>query len=379
MTAETVRDIDSNVLRRYLETHGWTGQSFADRKIALFTLEDKEGGENVEIVLPTGPMSSRMETELVGALRTLSQLLGRSIDEVAQDVRSLAFDVLRSKIPNEYVRNESIELRLATKFIEGMKALFTSAATTELNPGRYYERKLKEAKAYAGHCRFGHTFRGSFGFLIESRVGLNDEPSIDGAGPAAPFPRRVVERIARGLATIEQAAAAEDPSQISSRYTSGLSANMCEDLIDVIEGTGVTRLGMQVEFSPEWRTPNDLQQTVQYSVELRHADLLRDAAKALRRQDVAAEVEIVGRVKRLETEGNPADLFDVKSTREIIVNWDSADHGIVRVQVLLPPEEYMAAVEAHKSGRQICIRGLLEHHARTWTLQRPRDLKILPT
>lgn len=375
---EAIRDISADVLRRYLAMHGWTARSFTERKLVLFTLPAEAGDDEIEIVVPTAMDRERALPSIRAALETLSQIEERPLVDLAMDIRSIAFDIIRSRVPDEYVRQDTIELKLAAEFIESMRALLGSTATTELAPGKYFGRTRKEASDYASRCRFGHTFRGSFGFVVESPVGLNDEPTMAGVPQEVPFARRVVQRLARGLDAVQRAAKQDDPSPITQEYQAGLSANMCDDLIDLVERTGLAKLRIGIDLSPEWQAPDGLQNQSEFSVEIRHVDLLRAAARTLRADEVKRPAHVVGRIRTLETEGNPADLLQDNSDREIIVNWDSQDHGLIRVRIYLAPEDYLSAVEAHKAGRFISVRGILEHRGRTWTLAAPMDFSVLP-
>ena len=106
-------------------------------------------------------------------------------------------------------------------------------------------------------------------------------------------------------------------------------------------------------------------------------ELVRDAAISLRRVETARPYTISGPVIRLKSEHNPADLLDVSSPREIVVQWNSADFGQLNVKVVLPPSDYIA-VEAHKTGRIISVTGMLERINRSWILSSPGNVQLEP-
>lgn len=367
--------ISPEVLKRYLVRRGWRAATFADHRLVQLTLGD--GDEAVEIIAPTSSADRQSTRSVFDALTTLSELENRNVYEIAMDMRGITADIVRSRVPDEYVRQQSIELRIAAEFIEGMKTFLATAATTELEPEKSHGRTKKQALEYAGQCRFGHTFKGSFGFVVESPVGLNDAPTIGDVEESVPFSRRVIQRVARGFDAVRKAEREDSLAPLVSGYETGFSANMCDDLVDIIEQTGLSRLQFGITFSPEWKMPTDIVEQPEFALQLKHLDILRDASKTLRVAEKPEPVTVVGKVRSLGTEGNPADLFQDKHSREIIISWDSEDHGLIRVKALVTPSDYLVAFEAHGKGQLIAIKGDLRRRGRTWLLESPKEISII--
>ncbi|MCA1547413.1 hypothetical protein I6F36_11360 [Bradyrhizobium sp. BRP19] len=360
-------------IRRYLQLRDWKETATKNDAITLFysTIE----GEQLEIPLPTHRDFEGAERLISDALRTLSQLADRDAAELADDINALGFDRIRSIIPDEQVRADSIDLNVATNFILNARRLVTATATNELEPSTFYGRITKDAVAYTDRCRFGHTFRGSFGFTIESPVIQNDEPPLPGMAQTPPFERRVIQRLVRGLHDVQKAEASENPGIIAENYERGFNANMCEALVDLISGTS-DRLAIQVAWSPEWRPSPDVSSAPVFHIKPVTVEIVRDAASSLRRAETAQEREILGKVIRLKSEHNPADLLDLTSPREIVIQWMSDEFGPLNVRVNLSPTDYIAALEAHRTGHMISVTGMLERINRTWILSSPKNVQI---
>jgi hypothetical protein len=212
------------LLRRYLIFHGWKmpelvmsagsrldGDSYAERffreravgtrNVDLYVLSEP-GEEKIELAVPRLLDTKETFRRLDGALETLSQLEGRDRIELVAAVRSIGFDSVKSRIPDAQVYEDTINLNQAVKYTWKMKQLLAAGATTEILPDAYFSRLKKKGTEYAEHCRFGHTFKGSFGFTIESPVGPNPEPVLPEMEQAQSFPfeRKVMHRLARGTA-----------------------------------------------------------------------------------------------------------------------------------------------------------------------------------
>jgi hypothetical protein len=245
-----------------------------------------------------------------------------------------------------------------------------------LSPAPFFGRVRKEAQEYSNRCRFGHTFRGSFGFTIESPVAANDQPTFLPEERIAPFERRVVQRLFRGFQLIERAEQAENLSIITEGYRSGFHANMCEDLADLIENT-TDKIKFQVVWSPEWRPAPDILGSSTFEVRPNTLQTVSEAANSLRRQETTLPRTIVGRVIRLRSDHDPSDLLDTTLPREINVIWENEEFGELSVRVILEPADYIKAVEAHKAGRKVSIRGLLEKIGRAWFLSQPSEFAVV--
>ena len=182
-------DIEPRLIARYLQHAGWGTDQFGHKLNRVF-FRDKSP-DQVEIFFDRKASKETKRKEVFFALKTISEFYEREIADVSNDIRSLTYDQITSKIPEEYILNETIQLRIASKYINQMKGFLASSATTEITGERNFKRTRKEALEYAEQCQFGHTFRGSFGFRIESPVGLNDAPTLDVVSENLPLNRRI--------------------------------------------------------------------------------------------------------------------------------------------------------------------------------------------
>ena len=351
------------------------GRSGARRNFETYFLSEP-GVDDVELVLPRDRSSPDFRSRMEGAIRTLSEVEGRPPEQIIADVRAVGFDVVRSRIPEELVQDDTVLLAIAANYIEGVKGLLTATATTELEPAPYFLRVKKEASEYADGCHFGHTFRGSFGFTIESPVAGNVAPLLFDIEQTPPFERRVIQRLARGLSDISEAVQRDEPEIIVNDVSGGFSANACEQFANLVEETAHTGMSFAFSFSPEWPPAPDLMQKREFQVGPRHVEITRAAAKSLRSQPVTREEQVFGRVVRLQSQADPSDLLTPTGEREVVIQWSNEDLGDIQVRVRLTPQDYLAAIEAHRAGRPVRLRGTLERKGRLWILSNPTEFSV---
>jgi hypothetical protein len=251
-----------------------------------------------------------------------------------------------------------------------MRNLLAANATTEIVPTPSFQRLLKQATDYADNCRFAHTFRGSFGFTIESPLQANDEPTLAVVPEQVPFERRVIERFARGVQAVCRAVDADDTTPITDGVATGFSANSCEQFANLIEDTSPGGMHIAFVFSSEWRTSSELDKPLKFEVGLRHIEVTRAAAKTLREKPVVRPETITGLIVDLHSRHDPLGLFGgSRANQNIVVAWRPEGVGEIQVFVPLSQTDYLMAVNAHHDGLPVTISGLLEQQGpRTWVL-----------
>lgn len=371
-----IEQIPLGSLKRYLNTVGWHRRALPSG-VELFSYPASDS-EQVEIVLPETSHSKDLLVRLQVAVVTLMAFERKTIEQVVAAIRAISYDLIRSKLPDASIRHDTVRLDTAGDVIRSLTRMLAASAHAELHEGPYFVRLDTTAQRYSEECRFGHTFRGSFGFTIESPVGPNT-PEINGSPmPVPPLSRRAVARLARGLRIAEGAIKREQPDEIVGSYQTGLNANAVEDLLNLIEAPQVGEVNFEIVFSPEWGIPVDLGPAPDAAIrQARGVEVLREAAKRLRIVHYERQRTIVGYVRTLHSMENPSDLLRISGTQDVIVEWNSEEFGRRNIRVALEPEEYLRAIEAHSSGRQVSVFGELVQTGRNWRLENPTDFVLL--
>ncbi|MEM5584661.1 hypothetical protein WNZ15_19520 [Roseibium sp. AS2] len=383
-----------DMLRRYLAATGWhvrVAEPEADSLetlAATVLLQSREGGsrnfvvyvssapdlEAIELIVPNSVQSSEYASQVARVIDALSVVEDRSTLDVARAIREVAFDVVRSRIPDALVVDDSIRMEMAQSFVSGIRNVLAATANTELEPLPYFLRTKKEASEYANRCRFGHTFRGSFGFTVESPLEPNNQAVLPGIAPAPPFERRVIQRMVRGMRTVSVAVSADSADPITDSIKTGFSANVCEQLASLIDGTSPNGIAFDFSFSPEWvGTHAAPPQEAHFELGRPQVEVIREAAKLLRARVMSWEETVFGRVIRLASQADPSDLTDTMGEREVAILWSSEATGDITVRTSLSATDYLQAVEAHAAGRPVAVSGTLERRGRRWVLINPAN------
>lgn len=354
------------ILIRYFDSRGWKKQQSRDGSLVRLQLDKHEGLRGpVNVFFSLGVDSEKEAREVSVALDSIRQIYKISPDEVEQGVMNLTHDRLLARVPDEYMKNESIELRAIRSYLNGMRGLITAAATTEITGQRFFAKSAKDARNYADRCRFAHTFRGSFGLAIDAPIEGAGQTAMEFSDVKPPLGRRVIRRIATGFASLERAVAEDDPEPIIAADT-GFNASMCKDVVGIIQNSGIPRIELAIALSPALESPGFA--NTKFRIESRQIRLLEDASKRMAKTGATEPMTVIGRIVDLHADGNPADMSDVKGKRMVQVNWESPEHGIIKVSISLEPKQYLTALEAHSKGEVVTAAGLLRRE-RGWLLE----------
>lgn len=343
-------------VRRYLKNQNWAERAAAISGLEIFTKDDADFGV-MQLVLPTEPGIPDTDRRIEQAIRTVADMQERSFDTVADEIHGIGYDLIEAALPSPRIYRDSVSYRVAESFVRTSRALLRSAAVAEYD-FLLADKPRQLGYAYADACRFGHTFRGSFGFRIMSIVGPHDRTLL--AEDDSPPPERlIVQRLARGLRAAETASLHRDPDALLVAARDGLSAGGCFALAQLLERSESTEVAFTIAFSPEWRTPVEMSDRSSTILRTEASQVIRQAGQLLKARMPAGPATVEGTVIRLSSKVSPADLQRPEG-REIGIEWQSEDYGDVTVRVRLTPADYLKALDAHRDGYEVSVRGILE-------------------
>ena len=240
----------------------------------------------------------------------------------------------------------------------------------------FFTKPLAKAVANSHRCRFGHTFRGSFGFTVESPLPpFIPDVLFEDQQPEPPYERRVVERIVRGIAHAAEATDQRSTTPIVDGYESGLNANMCDALIEMSEQVPIDELIFSVDWSPKIPESPFFYNFDSIGISGETVNILKSARTQLRSMEESKGVTIEGRVVLLKSDSSPwEDEPDDEHT--VVIAWIDPNGKTVRTRVILSPSNYLEACDAHMKGRNVAVSGLLERRGKYTRLSRPHDFGL---
>ena len=183
----------------------------------------------------------------------------------------------------------------------------------------------------------------------------------------APIERRMTLRLVEAITAARQAterAAAGDDSAFEETVASGVSANLCEALVRIIEPFPTLDVGVS------WARTRPVATTgavVRFG--RTDAALLREVARWLRERAPRPEVRLHGFVGLLKR-GEAQDDGTIRLATDI----DGHRQSVVAV---LEQADYERAVQAHRDRAPVVLAGDLERPGQRWRLLNPHVEDVL--
>ena len=348
----------------YLQKTGWDQQEHKNAQIMLFRREISDG-QFIKLILPKNQNAVDYYHRISDAIDLLSSYENRSRIDIINSISSVYKDILNIRL-SKGTDITSLNFDDAIDIIMNIKKLILYSASAEQDPMPYYSRPLSKANEFIKECKFGHTFRGSFGFTIESPP--SHSPTI-----GIPFSRRVTKRVVRSLTDVQEAIFNGDIIRKNCEY--GLNANMCEALLKVMDYSKGD-VEYSIKWSPELKDTDDMGEMFKISLGHTASEYLEYAKKQLLPNDEKKYVTIHGKVIQLKAESIYEEEGESKEPPHkvtIETNYDGKD---IYIHLNLSAADYLTACEAHMGEKMIEVSGYLEIEGIKRILISPRNFHI---
>jgi hypothetical protein len=376
MKPEFLGQVTITELRRFLLQEKWEVVPHPNPLIEVFNHRDSLNGD-ASLLLPQNEEIADASQIINEALHILAQTLELNTSELLHKITGWARDVFRARLFRLAGSENTLPLDVASNYITNLRKFIGHAAFTESSPKASFERAGAASNDFIRHCRFGHTFHGSFGITVESPVQITPMLGMDGVEPYIPFERKVFERIATGFKHLKTSTQTESIAPLLTSYHTGLNANMCRALSAAYESADGRRIEYDLSWCPELK-PNSFLGWEPFIFDGRAYEFSQAAALELERIEGVPECMIEGRVYALKSE-TPPGLDEQKEFDHVItMYWERERTQTVGVRVPLNPNQYITACDAHKDGRKIRIWGVPEKQGKYWTLTKCRDFSVVP-
>lgn len=357
-TEALLDDVTLADLRFHLVDRGWKQVAERNARLFVYRLVDENNG-HIELLLPYSEQFVDAKSRIADAIAALSQIEGKSVNEISSEVKRVNRDSLRIRLQvNEDA--VSIPLGQAPQHVQGIKNLLLYAACSEVQVARHFEVPLSAGFKFVNECQFGHTFRGSFGFEVSTKLAKEQE-TLDVF--SRPFSRRSMERIVRGFESLRKAVDEDDPDFLVDSFEHGFNARMCEALTEIAL-RGEVVFDCEVEWASAAPPADDLREFRTVHIGPSEVSVLSYAADQLKAIGGMSD-EIIGTVVNLHCARNPSDDA---SKRIVAIKTKHRQYGAIEVRMQLGANRYLKAVEAHTAGKWVMIRGILERKGNTWSM-----------
>ena len=356
--ADALRAVTPEALTAYAQAAGWSVQERYGEHSDVYVAEGLP-----DIIIP--------RTERLG---DYASVVARMIDVFAQVADQDELTVYRSLVTadRDVVRvrvgesdDGSVTLDDGANLIGGAQDMLASAARS-LRDRRsvYHGRMDREAEDLLKRVRLGQTDQGSFVVTLLTPVVPRQVPTLvpDPEDRNAPIERRLTRRLVEALHAaremVERTAAGDDGA-FDESVASGVSANLCEALVRIIQPFPTLDVGVSWARTRSTAGPDAL---VRFG--RANAALLKEVARSLRERAPRPDVHLPGFVHLLKR-----DQADVDGTIGLAADVDGRQQSVLAI---LDREDYERAAQAHQDKVPVVLAGDLDRVGKRWRLLNAR-------
>ena len=328
-----------------------------------------------EIIVPRTTRLGDYASAVAALIETFAQVADQDELTVYRSLTIADRDAIRIRAAES--DDGSLSLNDGVNLIEGARNMVLAAACSLEHPRPVYRAGAnRDAAELLRQMRLGQTDQGSFVVTLLTPV---VPPPMQPAQLAlfkaseasgdhnAPVVRRMTRRLVEALTAVRRAtegAGSGDGRVFGETMASGVSANLCEALVKIIEPFPALDIGVSWARTRPMTTPE-----VTFRFGQPDAALLDEAARLLRERAPKPDICLYGFVHILERDEEKAD-GTIKLRTEI-------DGQPQSVMAVLDQADYERAAQAHIDQALVVLKGDLERTGQRWRLLNPHLESVL--
>ena len=326
------------------------------------------GDGRPEIIVPRTERLGDYASVVATLIDTFARVASQDELTVYRSLVTADRDVVRVRAAES--DDGSVTLNAGVDLIGGARDMLLSAACSLRDARPVYRAGAnREAVDLLNHLRLGQTDQGSFVVTLLTPVVPAPMPALlpDPDDRNAPIERRMTRRLVDAVTAARQAAertAAGDEGAFRDAVANGVSANLCEALVRLIEPFPTLDVGVSWARTRPVKAPGAIIRFGRTDVAL-----LREAARSLRDRAPRPDVRLYGFV-RLLRRGNAGDDGTIGLATDI-------DGQRQSVAAVLERMDYERAVQAHRDRMPVVLSGDLDRIGQRWRLLSPRLTDVI--
>lgn len=374
---DRIMQLDPDKIKRYLIANKWNCiHTYPDGVSTLW-----EKGNATVRHIPDKTLYSDYRRLVDTMLRTAAEVEKTDVEHVIKAINALNVDILKIHLPEPIGSDGTIPLDDATRIIDGIRKLISSATSTaeDIAAGitpkeEYSEQKSANVKAANRNLRLGQTEVGSYVITVESEVVPDSNQTTLNATPKMPLERMALVTLAGALTAVKEyrprePAEGDDTDIITEAARRGVSANLCDNLSEISQIQQENKhTGLDIEFrwAPEYPVEPETPSRIEIT-----PDKMNYVAKVVDKRILAERkhnITLTGHVKGLSRS-------KTEETGKVTIE-TNVKNGPQTVTVYLAGEDYEKAIKAHGKGYVLTVSGdLVKANKKYYTIENPHDVE----
>lgn len=355
--------VTPQAVAQFLAAHDWELEAQQAGVRQLWRPPGTTGAPQTRVMLPLAQDFVDFHRRFVEALTVLGHVHSVDASQLYERVMGTRADLFFVRLDQTSL-DGTIPFKQAEETLQALYKMMRAAATTAADPSHSHlgRRPAAVTEFLEDDVRLGHTKQGSFVFTLVARHGEGDTPS-DSPDPVTPFPRRVMETLARGLETTKQLAYNWDDTVLDDPEGTGVSTGLVESLDDIGQAEQLHKLDLTFEWAASEPRPDVGLATIEFGRDvLDRLPVVRE--RLVRRNELPARVTLVGSVRTLKRE---EDAEGEEESATVALQADVSGKQRT-VHMSLAGDDHRWAIIAYSGRLPFTVTGDLTFERRAWRL-----------
>ncbi len=359
----------------YLLAKGWRKSGVFREKADIWSYKN-----DGEVLVPRSRSYADYTHRIAECLATCAEIEGSHETLVWRDIVSSGHDLVRVRAIDPNYDKGTMPIDEGVALVERTRDILLAAAcAAHENRPVFLTRKPTPAIDYMKRVQLGQTEVGSYVVLLHSPVPpalQHSLPGLDGQVDEEPFERSVTRTLVEALSAMKtaayEAAATREFEPFERSLEFGVSANLCESVIELHKTSRAHAFEVEVGWAAAL-PPGGRIAEIPSKIRLENdiVDALQTASDVFRKKRPERGIEVAGFVVKLERDDGEL-LGDITVFGSV-----GALPGTRKVRIRnLPTDIYDRALEAHRTGVPIRALGELRREGRGYALHGVGDIVI---
>ena len=353
----------------FLLASGWTSKS-TDSRWASF-----ENENNIRIDIPLLENAPDYSIAVAQVISELSDFLEIHPSALLRNILAEGKDLIRVRIKSANTRDGQLNVEVGKDVFQGVHKLLSAVGASLFNPRAVHSsRRSAGVSKLLRNTKFGLPEIGSYVVVIENPLppSFNTQQELELDGELTlPDERRLSLKFFDSIAALEGAIRlsqiTKDLAPFTDNINAGISANLCEAITQIIDGTEAEEIEIGSTFSARWPSPR-LHSSSSKIITSAAVPVLKEASKRMRENVEYGTTTLKGPVVQLQSEDSTCG-----GTFAII--WHS-ENVTRKIWVEVGEKDYKNVIRAHRDGHLVKLTGELKRRQK-WTLANPRELGVI--
>jgi hypothetical protein len=348
----------------YLGSNGWNKFETQYEGLNAYL---NEHYKNINIVLPIKFDAPDTNERINDTLDTISLLTEEKKDILENLLYRFDADFHNYIIPGKDI--PSVQLDLAEEIISSMRRMIYLSAQTAYEKMRNIFKDEKKSKIeisseYVKQCKFGHTWKGSFGFTIETPL----RPKSLGifAETTPTYERKISQKIYDGMKIIQKAEELNTDSYIVDNIEVGFNKKMLKEILEIGENIKHNRIEYRTSWAPVLPVQKEYTEVKSFILKRRTFDLVEKAVSKLATEEEIYDIIFYGFPVGLKSEKDMLLDKKLEGNRFIYVKGMSEIMKQATLKLEVGYTDYLKAVHAHENHDDVRLKCKVRKRPKGW-------------